>query len=201
MNFLGHLYFSGNDTELMVANLYGDYVKGNKLHLLPPKIQEGVRLHRSIDNFIDTNPGVKELFHHLYPLLPKIAGIAVDLYFDHLLAKNWKKYHPQDFKDFVNAFYQQTNHLVYEYSPSFLIMLDYMKKGDWLYNYKNIEGLDSAARGLSRRISFPNDLFKAKEVFIENETLITTHFNSYMQEAVDNFYCPGSQKLRNFNLK
>ena len=201
MNFLGHLYFSGNDTELMVANLYGDYFKGNKFEGLPQKIQEGIKLHRAIDSFIDTNTGVKELFHHLYPHLPKIAGIAVDLYFDHLLAKNWKQFHSQDLNDFVNAFYQQTNHLVYDYSPHFLMMLDYMKKGNWLFNYRSLEGLDSAARGLSRRISFPNELFKAKQVFVENEPLITKHFNSYMQEAVDNFYCTGSQNLRNFNLK
>lgn len=90
MNFLGHLYFSENDTELMLNNLYGDYVKGKNLDAYPLEIQRGILLHRAIDNFIDTNPGVKELFHHLYPSLPKIAGIAVDLYFDHILAKNGK---------------------------------------------------------------------------------------------------------------
>ena len=33
----------------------------------------------------DNHPEVKYLLRNLYPYLPKISGIAIDLYFDHLL--------------------------------------------------------------------------------------------------------------------
>ena len=201
MNYLGHLYFSENNKDLMIANLYGDYFKGNKYDELPLLQRTGVKLHRAIDDFIDTNKGVKELFKELYADLPKIAGIAVDLYFDHLLAKHWSQFHDRKLENFVSDFYAHTELINYPYPEQFLHMIHYMKQGDWLLNYKYLEGLDSAARGLSRRISFPNELYKAKEVFVKNEELITNHFFSYMQEAVDNFYLPDSQKLLNFNLK
>jgi acyl carrier protein phosphodiesterase len=98
MNFLGHLYFSNNDFELMQANLFGDFVKGKDYTHLPLKLQEGVTLHRKIDHYIDHHPAVLDLVHLLHDDLPKVAAIAVDIYFDHLLAKNWSKFHSIDYE-------------------------------------------------------------------------------------------------------
>ena len=66
MNYLGHLYFSKNDFELMYYNLFGDFVKGSDLSRFPIKIQEGIRLHREIDHYIDHHPYVRKLLHKLY---------------------------------------------------------------------------------------------------------------------------------------
>jgi acyl carrier protein phosphodiesterase len=105
MNFLGHLFFSDNNLELMYANLFGDFVKGKDLSAFSPVVQSGIVLHRSIDFYIDQHPEVRKLMHILYPVLPKVTGIAIDLYFDHCLAKNWKSYHAKSYKDFLDEFY------------------------------------------------------------------------------------------------
>lgn len=39
----------------MIANLFGDFVKGKDYSYLPKIVQEGVFLHREIDDFIDQN--------------------------------------------------------------------------------------------------------------------------------------------------
>ncbi len=85
MNFLGHLYFSDNKQELMLNNLFGDFVKGKDISRYPIEIQQGITLHRKIDNFIDRHPLVLELSHKLFADLPKVSAIAIDLFFDHLL--------------------------------------------------------------------------------------------------------------------
>jgi acyl carrier protein phosphodiesterase len=77
MNFLGHLYFSNNNLELMYANLFGDHVKGSDYSHFPEIVQTGISLHRSIDNYIDHHPKVVELMHKLYPELPKVTVIAM----------------------------------------------------------------------------------------------------------------------------
>ena len=84
MNFLGHLYFSNNDLELMYANLFGDFVKGKAMYNFPEKIQSGIQLHRSIDSYIDRHEDVRKLLKTLYPELPKVSNVAIDLFFDHL---------------------------------------------------------------------------------------------------------------------
>ncbi|PWH86351.1 hypothetical protein DIT68_03680 [Brumimicrobium oceani] len=179
----------------MVANLFGDFVKGKDYTYLPKIVQEGVLLHRQIDDFVDHHPVVTELRLHLYNSLPKIAGIAIDLYFDHLLAKNWKKYHPTSLDLFVSGFLDYTSissNLLdpksnFNYPSNFVDLLQAIKKHDLLRRYANIEGLQLASEGLSRRISFPNNLDKAVAVFNANEQLIEKVFQIYMKDAIRRF--------------
>jgi len=187
MNFLGHLYFSNNDLELMHANLLGDSIKGSNLSKFQEIIQRGVRLHRATDNYIDTHPAVKELLSKLHEPLPKVSGIAVDLYFDHLLAKNWSSFHGVHLSQFVEAFYTATpKHHSFE-SKQYKFMIAKMKDMNWLYNYRTHEGLTYACSGLSKRISFDNLLHKAPDVYLENEALITDTFHRFMAEAISYF--------------
>ncbi|MCH2232069.1 MAG: ACP phosphodiesterase [Crocinitomicaceae bacterium] len=186
MNFLGHLYFSDNKLDLMYANLFGDFVKGKDLSEFSQLIQDGVHLHRNIDSYIDHHPIVIELLHHLYPFLPKISGIAVDIIFDHLLSVHWDKYHNTDRKEFIDNFY---NHEIKRDfgSDYFWVVIDKMKEGQWLHKYNSIEGLNKACSGLSNRISFPNVLDQAPRVYLENKTLFEKTFHAFMKEAVIHF--------------
>ncbi|NRA10342.1 MAG: DUF479 domain-containing protein [Crocinitomicaceae bacterium] len=187
MNFLGHLYFSNNDPQLMYANLLGDNIKGKDYSHLPRKIQDGVKLHRTIDNYIDTHPVVLELLRELYNPLPKISAIAVDLYFDHLLARNWSKFHNQDLKQFVEDFYAIEFETPEQYSYPFEFMIGKMKEFDWLYEYRNHSGLTQACSGLSLRISFENALGKAPDIFLERKESIELAFNKFMSDAIPYF--------------
>ncbi|MEJ6599444.1 MAG: ACP phosphodiesterase [Crocinitomicaceae bacterium] len=187
MNFLGHLFFSNNDPQLMHANLLGDSVKGKDYSHLPQKIQDGVKLHRTIDNYIDTHPVVLELLRELYKPLPKISGVAVDLYFDHLLARNWSSFHEKSLKEFVKDFYAIEFKTPEQYSYRFDFMIGKMKEFDWLYEYRNHSGLTQACLGLSRRISFENVLAKAPEIFLECEESIELAFNRFMSDAIPFF--------------
>ena len=196
MNFLGHLYFSDNNIDLMYANLYGDFVKGKDLTDHSELVQKGIHLHRTIDSYIDHHPIVLNLLHKLYPLLPKVSGIAVDIYFDHLLARNWDKYHSENREVFIDRFYNYEVDRNYG-SEKFWFVIDRMKLGQWLHKYKSMEGLTKACEGLSNRISFPNVLDQAPRVFVENEAIITEAFNLFMIEAQDYFEDYYNKNIRN----
>lgn len=191
MNFLGHLYFSGESRELMVANLFGDFVKGRDYTYLPEIVQQGVLLHRNIDDYIDHYPEVTELRLKLYADLPKIAGIAIDLYFDHLLAKNWETYHPQNLSSFVDEFenyISDASHLKFReknftYPPEFQHLLAMIKKYNWLMSYTEIEGLKRSSTALGKRIVFDNNLDEAAEVYLTYESEIEQAFRIYMEAA------------------
>ena len=183
MNFLGHLYFSNNDLELMYSNLFGDYVKGKDYTHYPKKLQNGITLHREIDHYIDSHPRVLELLRTLYPKLPKISGIAVDLYFDHILARRWNEFHSTDLRTFVNEFYNYNPKHENHYSTEFKFLIEKMKEYDWIYRYKEFEGLDSACKGLSKRISFENSLASAPTVFLQLESEIESTFDAFLKEA------------------
>jgi acyl carrier protein phosphodiesterase len=187
MNYLGHLFLSNNDTELMLSNLFGDFVKGKDLSQFRAKTQEGITLHRAIDNYIDTHPAVVELLHVLYPKLPKVSGIAVDLFFDHLLAKNWDKYHTESLGTFLNAFYSGLNTENEEFTAEFKHMIYHMVKVNWISYYPQLNGLEKALNGVSSRISFSNELKNGLPVFLENQSLIESTFEIYMKDAIVHF--------------
>lgn len=187
MNFLGHLYFSNNNPELMYANLFGDFVKGKDLSMYSSQVQKGVLLHRKIDDYIDNHPAVVELRHELYESLPKVAGIAIDLFFDHILAKRWSEFHPTPLNEFTASFHQfEVKRSEYD-NAKFWFVLSKMKEQNWLKNYATMNGLTKASEGLSQRISFPNVLNKAPQIYKEMENKIEAVFNSYMKDAIPYF--------------
>jgi acyl carrier protein phosphodiesterase len=195
MNYLGHLILSGEDQELQLANLYGDFFKGSRYELLPKKVMRGIKLHRGIDHFVDHHPISKQLLKQLYPVLPKIAPIALDLFFDHLLAKHWEKFHHQSLTQFSEEFFSfaldPNNHHFsdpeFHYSSRFMELLEIMHRGDWLNNYQLEEGLTFACTGLSQRISFENNLHEGPAVFARHHMLLTEGFFAFMEDAFQHF--------------
>jgi len=191
MNFLGHLYFSNNDHELMYANLFGDSVKGKKYLDYPEEIQKGILLHRKIDDFIDHHSAVIELKRELYDELPKISSVAIDLFFDHLLAQKWNEYHSTPYALFLEEFYTYEPKNWNDYPVTFRAFMEIMRERKWLNYYPFEEGLVKSCQGVSSRISFPNNLFKAPDSFGKHQKLISETFQIYMRDAavyLSNYY-------------
>jgi acyl carrier protein phosphodiesterase len=187
MNFLGHLYFSNNDKDLMLANLFGDFVKGRNFNHFSSKIREGIILHRKIDTYIDQHKDVLELKLILYQDLPKVAGIAVDLFFDHLLARNWEKHHTEQYELFLNDFYQHNSDFETDLSTEFRHFIALFRDMKWLNHYPTSFGLEKSCEGVSKRISFPNKLAESPEVFYKQEKVIEEVFQNYMEDAKVHF--------------
>ena len=158
MNFLAHIYLSGDDPELMIGNFIADFVKGNKKNDYPERIRKGIELHRAIDDFTDHHEITGRSKDRLRPRYGKYSGIIVDIYYDHFLAA--------DFEQFSNVSLQQFsqhNYRILKENWDVLpdqvhYFLPYMIERNWLLNYATIEGIGSALRGLSKRVSFENKM-------------------------------------------
>jgi acyl carrier protein phosphodiesterase len=187
MNFLGHLYFSGNDKELMLANLFGDFARGSKHKHLPEVIQQGIKLHRKIDFYIDNHPLVKELKFELMSDLPKVGPIAVDLFFDHLLARNWTQFHSTEYTSFLNEFYEHETDYHSHYPAAFLDFMDKLRTHQWMNHYPTKYGLMKSCEGVAKRISFETKLPTAHLVFNQMETEIESTFHGFMEDAKKEF--------------
>ena len=183
MNYLGHIYFSFDDLDMMYANLHGEFIKGNSYTTQPKAIQDGVKLHRFIDHTIDTHPAVRELLHELYPTLPKVSSVAVDLYFDHLLAKYWNRFHSSNLEHYLETFYAFESDLTPHFHINFIEQIKRMRQIKWLSHYKKHEGLIKMCAGVGSRFSFPHSLNDAPTVFLEKEEYIYSIFESFMHDA------------------
>ena len=105
MNFLAHIYLSGNNEELKFGNFIGDWIKGNKYMNYKGDIRRGILLHREIDGYTDSHPMVDLSVERLRPAYGKHAAVAVDILYDHYLAKNWENYSEVPLKKYVKEFH------------------------------------------------------------------------------------------------
>jgi len=106
MNFLAHLYLSGDDSEIIIGNFIADHVKGNASALFTPGIRRGIQLHRAIDTYTDTHPEVLKQILLLRHPFRKYAGVVLDMYYDHFLAKEWSDWCNEPLSDFSSRMYR-----------------------------------------------------------------------------------------------
>ncbi|MDF9798683.1 acyl carrier protein phosphodiesterase [Catalinimonas alkaloidigena] len=161
MNFLAHFYLSEQDESLIVGNFLGDFVKGNKYENYSPEISRGIQMHREIDSFTDQHPRHLQSKHRLGNKYGHYAGVAIDMFYDHLLAKQWAKYADVPLSEFSEYVYQVLEKHREVLTPSAQKVLTYMSKHDWLLSYQDIEGISRSLTGISQRAQFQSNLENA----------------------------------------
>jgi len=141
MNFLAHIYLSGDNEGLTIGNFIADGIKGKKYLNYPKEIQKGILLHRGIDSFTDQHPTVRKSTKRLHKNYGHYSSVIVDILYDHFLAKNWKNYHSQPLEDYVQDFYTMLRK-DFEILPSRIQrMMPYMISDNWLLSYATVSGI------------------------------------------------------------
>ena len=158
MNFLAHIFLSGDDEEVMIGNFIADAVKGKDYLGYSDGIIKGVRLHRRIDAFTDSHVVVGESKRRLRPKYRKYAGVIVDMYYDHFLSKYWENYSEVSLSQFVGNAYEVFQSRIDCLPSRIQLMLPHMIEFDWLTNYAHLEGITGALGGLSRRARYDSGM-------------------------------------------
>jgi acyl carrier protein phosphodiesterase len=190
MNFLAHLYLSGDDEEVLVGNFIGDFVKGSNMDHYPEKVQKGIRLHRSIDFYTDTHEVVLQSKIRLREKFRHYAPVIVDVYYDHFLARDWAKFSKISLIEYTENFYRLMNNYFDMIPKGVIHMLKYMTQDNWLYNYQFLEGIDRTLTGMSKRTKFESKMEEASKSLKEHYADFEREFYQFFPELeahVSNF--------------
>jgi acyl carrier protein phosphodiesterase len=87
VNYLGHLLVLPDHGLVTLGNLLGDFFKGRVEGIHPLDLRLGVTLHREIDRYTDQHPVVQRSIARLGPERRRVAGVLVDVFYDHFLAR------------------------------------------------------------------------------------------------------------------
>lgn len=181
MNYLAHAYLSFNNPEILAGNMISDYIKGKKQFNYPPAVQKGIKLHRDIDNFTDTHAATQELKSFFRPQYRLYSGAFADVVYDHFLANDTQQFNTEtDLKQFATTTYQLLEKYTDIFPAPFEQMFPYMKKNDWLYNYRHRWGIEKSFGGLVRRAAYLTESEIAFKIFNQHYTA--------MQVCYDNFF-------------
>jgi acyl carrier protein phosphodiesterase len=184
MNFLAHIYLSGDDDQIKLGNFMGDYIKGNAYQIYPDKIQKGIRLHRNIDWFTDKNRTVikaKELFYIQYH---KYAGIVTDILYDHFLANNWNRFSDTPLYDYSQNFYSLLLKYEYMMPTDIQVFIPKLIENNRLYSYRTIEGIQSVLSTMATFTSLPDYSEFAILTLKENYSLLEENFFTFFAEIM-----------------
>ena len=182
MNLLAHALLAAPDDELMFGGLIGDFVRGRIDPTLPPTVGAGVALHRAIDVYTDAHAEVLRARTLFAPPFRRYAGILLDVWFDHLLARDWPDHGTgtlDDFSRHVRDLLDACRDLVPERMRGFVT---YLGAHDLPRGYRDAAMIGDVLRGMSRRLSRENPLAEALPVLVALDAPLERHFRVFFPE-------------------
>ncbi|PQV47866.1 acyl carrier protein phosphodiesterase [Jejuia pallidilutea] len=185
MNYLAHIYLSGENDLITIGNFIADGIKGNRYKTYEPEIQIGILLHRHIDTFTDAHKTVRQSTKRLHAKYSHYSGVIVDILYDHFLAKNWEKYSPISLENYVEKFYTSLNNNFEILPLRIQKMLPYMMTDNWLLTYASIDGIAKVLAGMNKRTKNRSGMNEAVKELEEFYTEFETEFTIFFDELIE----------------
>ena len=182
MNYLAHAYLSFNRPGILVGNMISDFVKGRKKFDYPEEIQQGISLHREIDNFTDSHFATKEAKDVFRPAYRLYAGSFIDVVFDHFLALDENEFTDESLRLFTINTYSILDRFTEQFPEKFRMMYPYMKAHNWLYHYRYREGIQKSLAGVVRRSKYLTESDTAYLLFVDHYDLLKHSYQLFFPE-------------------
>jgi len=184
MNYLAHLYLSGESDELMLGNFIGDYVKGQQYLRYAEDVQKGILLHRAIDSFTDAHPVVKEVAAFFRPAYGRYSGIVTDVIFDHFLARYWRDYSPYTLRQFAKHVHAVLLSNFFQLPTRVKGFLPFLIQHKRLESYARLDGIQQSLHIMAHRTSLPDHTNEAMTVLEGNFSELKELFERFFAELV-----------------
>ena len=195
MNWLAHIVLAGPEPADQLGGVAADLVTAAQARTLPADIRRGIALHHAIDAFTDRHPAVLTSCRRLYRadigLPAAAAGIAVDMLYDHLLARRWPRdlpvASPVKLEAFTARFYRvAVGEAAAGLPERARLVLAKMAAEDWLASYRELANVRLALEGIRRRLS-PRaaaacPLARAADVFAAGPAEFEADFEAFWPE-------------------
>lgn len=154
MNFLAHAWLSFHDPDLLAGNMMADFVRGKQMSVFSGAVQQGIRLHRAIDEYTDHHPETRRATAYLAPACGRYAGVFMDVVYDHFLARDSRYFNHETLLNFSHQTYQTLDRYAPVFPERFRRVFYYMRTEDWLTGYQDTDHIASAFQGIYRRARY-----------------------------------------------
>ena len=152
MNWLAHIFLSEDHIAYQHGNLLADLLKGRAWRGAGDRFRAGLEMHRAIDGFTDTHPLVGQSKARL-GRQGRLRGVAVDVIYDHLLAKHWSRYSDIPLEVFVERFHRRSLAALSGYPGRVQTFLCRLAASRQLMEYASFPGVVQACGRIDRRLS------------------------------------------------
>lgn len=183
MNYLAHSVLADFGDDVLLGSLLGDAWRGRPERLENVAVRCGLMLHRRLDVFTDAHPCFARSRARLRPQYRRYAGILVDVFYDHFLARDWPVFRADSSVAFAQRVYQLTLDKEAQLPEKLRRFARYMRKHQLLTGYARREVIGQVLGGLSQRLSRANPIADALDELIRNETGLREDFYRFFPHA------------------
>lgn len=162
--------------------MISDYVKGKKKFDYPAGIQNGITLHRLIDEFTDTHAATKEAKEVFRPHYRLYSGAFIDVAYDHFIAIDKNEFTDQSLFDLSQQVYADIDRHTSWLPEKFARLFPYMKSQNWLYNYQAPVWIARSMEGVVRRSAYLEESTTAFELFEQHYQLLQECYRQFWKD-------------------
>lgn len=182
MNHLAHALLSMPDEDVMLGGLIADFLRGRVDPALPRGVRLGVALHRAVDVYTDAHPQVVAARARFEPPYRRYAGILLDIWFDHLLAREWATYGTGTLHEFSARVRELLVRRDAELPGNMRGFVRYLLAHDLPERYAETAMIGEVLRGMSTRLSRANPLAEALPVLQGDAAALERHFAAFFPQ-------------------
>ncbi len=186
MNFLAHFFLSFDNSSLLLGQYMGDFVKGSHYNRYEPEVQQGILLHRYVDDLTDHSPLTQPMRDQLREPLGRYSGIALDVFYDHFLSRHWNTFHTLPLDAFIAWVYHELSKHQIGFTAEMNYLFGYMKKYDWLGRYQSTDGIERTLHEMAKRLPTGNTLMEAPTVLTDRYEAIEASFLGFFPQLIAN---------------
>ena len=185
MNFLAHALLAGDETADRIGGLLGDFVKGPLPAGLPPALANGVALHRAIDGYAETHPAFVRSRQRISAARRRVGGVLVDIFYDHLLARDWAEHGEGTLAQYSAQIYVSVNSYIDALPPAAREVAALMQRHDWLVSYRDVDAVGRVIERMAiHRMRRANALPGGIDEFLADPAGFDADFRAFLPDAL-----------------
>ena len=183
MNYLAHALLASPGEDEMFGSLVADFhPRGPIDPALPRGVRSGLVLHRAVDVFTDAHPDVRAARALFEPPFRRYAGILIDIWFDHLLARDFDAHSPWRLADFSRTVQSLLQEREAQLPPHMDAFARYMRRTGLPEAYREAATIERVLHGMAGRLSRENPIARALPELQAREQPLLGHFERFFPQ-------------------
>ncbi|HEY8402383.1 MAG TPA: ACP phosphodiesterase [Cytophagaceae bacterium] len=185
MNYLAHIYLSGDSHNLMIGNFIGEFIKRKDPEFYIEELRDGISLHHAIDEFAHNHPVYKRSQSRINSKFFKYSEKIIDVFYDHFLASLWSNYSNSSLEQFAADSYKilGSNKSILPYKAR--LILPSLTRSNWLYTISSVAGIHKVCFELDKRSSSKTFILGALEDLIDNYNEFKEDFKEFFPDLIE----------------
>lgn len=182
LNHLAHALLAGSDSDVLLGGMLGDFWRGAPDVSWRPGVRDGVVLHRKIDVYTDKHPIVDTARTLFDPPFRRFAGVLLDVYFDHVLARDWLRWSTQSLDALSERMLALLDANRDWLPPDLNRFAGYFRTVGLFASYADRNRIERVFAGIGQRFRHANPLAEAGPVLWERAAALDEAFERFFPD-------------------